>query len=123
MQWDSSRHAGFTAAAEPWLPVSDDAATRNMATQVEDPGSVLNLYRRLLTYRKGSPELQLGAYERIEAPAGVYAYKRGNGVLVALNFTDETIDLDFAGTVAVSTRDDDASPEVLRPHEGLIIEV
>lgn len=123
MQWDGSPQAGFSSAGETWLPLSADFPTRNVAAQLEDPGSMLNLHRALLAYRKRSPELQTGPYERVEAPDGVYAYRRGDGVLVALNFTGDSISFSAPGTVALSTYLDAATPGVLRPHEGLIIEI
>ncbi len=45
MQWDDSRNAGFSAG-EPWLPLSPDAATRNVEWQRDDARSLLTLYRR-----------------------------------------------------------------------------
>ncbi len=125
MQWDGSEHAGFSpaATATTWLPVTDDYSQRNVATQLDDPTSMLSLYRALLAYRKGSPALQTGAYRRVEAPAGVYAYERGDSVLVALNMTGEPVAVSFPGTVALSTQGDGATTKLLRPNEGLIIEL
>jgi len=41
---------------------------------VED--SILHLYRRLLAGRRRSPALHAGAWELLDAPAGVLAYER-----------------------------------------------
>ncbi len=124
MQWDDSFQAGFSppGADSPWLPLSDDWAQRNVAGQLDDPRSLLNLYRALLAYRKLSADLQTGYYEQIDAADGCLAYRRGQ-LTIALNFTDGDIDVDLAGEVALSTYlDDAATPARLRAHEGLIIE-
>ncbi len=42
MQWDASAFAGFSVV-EPWLPLPDDFATRNVASERADPGSLYNL--------------------------------------------------------------------------------
>ena len=42
MQWDGAPHAGFSTA-EPWLPLSPDAATRNVEALRDDPASMLTL--------------------------------------------------------------------------------
>ena len=75
-----------------------------------------------MDYRKSSTALQAGDYSQIATPDGCFAYKRGE-VTIALNFTGADVDLGLTGTVALSTYlDDAATPERLRPHEGLIIE-
>lgn len=126
MQWDDSFQAGFSpeGSADPWLPLTDDWPDRNVARHLENPRSLLNLYRALLAYRKTSPALQTGDYREIDVPPGCYAYTRDGGALtIALNFTDTELELGFSGNVAVTTYlDDVARPEMLRPHEGLIIE-
>jgi alpha-glucosidase len=48
MQW--SRDGGFTAGT-PWLPMVDPER-RNVADQRDDPDSLLNLYRKLITSRR-----------------------------------------------------------------------
>ena len=126
MQWDESFQAGFSpAGAEaPWLPLTDDWPDRNVAKHLENPRSLLNLYRALLAYRKSSAALQTGDYRQVDAVAGCLAYTRDRGALtIALNFTDTELDLGLSGTIAVTTYLDDAAvPTRLRPHEGLIIE-
>jgi glycosidase len=126
MQWDGSFMAGFSpeGTAAPWLPLTDDWPDRNVAKHLENPRSLLNLYRTLLAYRKTSPALQFGDYRRVDAAPGCLAYCRDGEVLtIALNFTDSELALDFSGSVAVTTYlDHDAVPSRLRPHEGLIIE-
>jgi alpha-glucosidase len=59
MQWDSTRGAGFSTH-EPWLPVSEGSVNVNVARQLEDEGSMLCFYRRLLRLRRSTPALQLG---------------------------------------------------------------
>jgi glycosidase len=111
MQWDPSATGGFTTAT-PWLPLVD-AATRNVADQARDPGSLLSLYRRLIAARRRSRALGRGTHRSIFGVApDVLAWVReaeGERVLVLLNLADETRDCDVGdlgvpgGTVVVGT--------------------
>lgn len=95
MQWDSSRHAGFSTA-DPWLPLSSDWPTRNVAAQGADPSSMLALYRQLLALRKETPELTSGSYVSVQADRDVLGYERrlnGSRVLIALNLSAEPREL------------------------------
>jgi glycosidase len=133
MQWSGGEGAGFTQpGARPWLPLSADAGTRNVADQLADPRSLLNLYRRLLETRHQRPALQVGAYDPVQCSPRVFAFLRTDGrsrVLVALNFSTESaggIELSATGRVVVSTElDRDELVAVadmqLRPHEGVIV--
>ena len=92
MQWDASPNAGFSTV-EPWLPVSADFATRNVAQQSQDPTSMLSLYRRLLWYRKQQPALTGGRYRPIDVEAdNCFVYMRETDearCLIVLNFAAE----------------------------------
>jgi alpha-glucosidase len=141
MQWDATSSAGFipalsTPASEPWLPIHPDYNQRNVRTQLDDPRSLLNLYRRLLQLRRSSPALHAGAYQGMdEAPAGTYLYYRIHSeqtVLVALNFlADETrlqLNESQPGRILISTELDRegeiaSSQLVLRGHEGMVIQL
>jgi alpha-glucosidase len=132
MQWDASPNAGFSAV-EPWLPIQDDYAVRNVAAQAADPGSMFNLYRRLLWLRRGSAALQAGGYHPLESVENCFVYVRENGAerkLVALNFADQPamLKLALSGQVLLSTHLDrndrlDLSAFTLHPYEGLILEL
>jgi alpha-glucosidase len=107
MQWDQSSDAGF-GSDRPWLPVNPDHETVNVTTELEDPGSILSLYRRLISFRKESKPLRSGSY--LAHPSSnddVYVFERTVGsekLLVALNFSDEMHTLDLGpGRVRVST--------------------
>jgi glycosidase len=134
MQWDRSPLAGFSpAGSTTWLPLTDDWLDRNVAAQLDDPTSLLNLYRELLRYRKSSRPLQLGTYRQLESPAGTYVFERahsGEKVLVALNLTNEEKRLDHpgSGTLVRSTRPERGAEATsgtiaLDPDEGVIIEI
>jgi oligo-1,6-glucosidase/alpha-glucosidase len=89
MPWDASPFAGFSAV-EPWLPLNEDWATRNVAAQERDPGSLLNLYRRLLRLRRDHEALAIGSFALVDAAADVLAYERRHGaehMLVTLNLS------------------------------------
>jgi alpha-glucosidase len=87
LPWDGGPGAGFTTG-RPWLPVGDANRRLHVAGQRDDPGSMLNLHRRLLRLRRQAPALQAGGYEPVEADGDVLAYRRtgpGDRYLVALN--------------------------------------
>ncbi len=136
MQWSAAPNAGFSApdTANLWLPLADDYDRVNVERQRADPGSMLNLYRRLLAYRKASPALQWGEYRALRAPDDCYVFLRQTDeqrVLVALNFSSQERRLTFpapAGHVVVSTHLDregaaDLDTFVLRADEGVIVEL
>jgi len=135
MQWDASPNAGFSEA-EPWLPVSGDYPTRNVAAQSDDPTSMLSLYRRLIWYRRKTPALQWGSYRALDVGCGdCFVYLREAGHerrLVALNFAGDrrqvSIPGEEAGEIAISTHLDREggvalSELELRPNEGVVIEL
>ncbi len=137
MQWTDAEGAGFTQpGVSPWLPTSADASTRNVATQLKSPDSLLSLYRRLLAIRRQEPALRLGAYQSLEAGRDAFAYLRDDGrspVAVALNFTGDvqpagSIAASGAGRVLVSSGLDREGRVVLGelelgPHEGVVVKL
>jgi len=134
MQWSAAPHAGF-GRAEPWLPVSHDHETLNVAAQRKDPKSMLALYRELVALRRRAPALEFGRYKPLPAEGDVLAYLRTGrrqepGFLVALNFGSrpQRLALEHSGTVALSTHLDRAGERAggafeLRPDEGLVVEL
>ncbi|MCR5558057.1 MAG: alpha-glucosidase [Butyrivibrio sp.] len=79
MQWDDSENAGFSKAV-PWFYVNPNYKRINVAAQEEDPGSILNFYRRCLKLRKESQTLIYGSYtEYFPKDPGVYTYERSYG--------------------------------------------
>jgi glycosidase len=88
MPWTADAGAGFSTG-RPWLPLGEDAATRNVATETGDPGSILSDYRRLIAIRAATPALQTGSLVLDPAATGeMVAYTRetsGQVVLVIVN--------------------------------------
>jgi alpha-glucosidase len=125
MVWRDEDGAGFTEpGVEPWLPIGPRA--RNVADQRDDPGSILTLTRDLIALRRDG-ELLRGAYATVEAPQGVWAFRRGGGALVALNLGAAAATLDgIDGAIAIGTdRARDGEPVTggleLRPFEAVVV--
>jgi alpha-glucosidase len=137
MPWSSAPNGGFTTAPRPWLRMSPDYPTRDVAAQAADPGSVLSLYRRLIWFRRDRPALNGGSLALVElGPPDVLAYTRTEGdeaALAVLGFGDDerTMKLPPAPSgrgwrAALSTHGslrgpDDDGTLVLRPLEALIL--
>ena len=51
VQWDNSVNAGFSREA-PWLPVNPNYKRINVASQIQDPESLLSYYKKLTALRK-----------------------------------------------------------------------
>jgi alpha-glucosidase len=91
---------------EPWLPFPPEAVERSAAVLRDDPGSILHLYRRLLTARRGSPALSVGDLELLDAPDGVVAWRRSSRTderTVLLNMSDAPVPVSFGGIVEVAS--------------------
>jgi alpha-glucosidase len=92
MQWNSETNAGFTHD-QPWLPIDVDFKQHNVATESNDPQSLLNFYRALLALRHANPALLDGEYLPLaEHDANVLAYLRqtkAETIAVVLNFSAE----------------------------------
>jgi alpha-glucosidase len=102
MQWNDSANAGFSTAT-PWLPVPDTYKTHNVATELKDPDSILNFYRKLLSLRHTNPALVEGSYIALnQDDPNVLSYLRsykGAAVLVAINMSTkaQNVKFDLAG--------------------------
>jgi alpha-glucosidase len=104
MPWSPGPGGGFTeAGVEPWLPLGDrDGLT--VAEQRDDPQSALSLTRDLIALRRRSPDLRTGAYSRLEAPEGVWAWRRGDATVVAVNLSGGELAVEpVDGAIAVAT--------------------
>lgn len=90
MQWNDGKNAGFSKA-KPWLPVPASAKTRNVASEMKGPDSILSFYRQLLALRHKEPALLEGNYIALnEKDPNVLAYVRRykeEAILVALNMS------------------------------------
>jgi alpha-glucosidase len=69
-----------------WLRWGD--TTRNVEDMSADPSSTLSFTRRLVELRRESPELRRGAYSSVEGGPGVWAWRRGERSIVAVNLSD-----------------------------------
>jgi alpha-glucosidase len=127
MPWTGGDGAGFTSpGTTPWLPIGDNDAV-NVDVQRDDPGSILTFCRALLAVRRGREELRRGTYEALDAPDGVWVFRRGTGTTVALNFSSVVQQVDVVGEVLFSTAGDTTAETGdglhLRPWEGVIVSV
>jgi alpha-glucosidase len=112
MQWNETKHAGFSTADETWLPVGSDYKTVNVVAEENDPNSLLNYYKKLIQLRRQNDQLRNGRFEIIDASNNsVLSFVRrtadGKAVLVALNLTGEAQSLQYklgkAGQVVLAS--------------------
>jgi alpha-glucosidase len=133
MQWSGEANAGFTTGV-PWLPVAKDFGRVNVQRQREDSRSMLQLYRRLLALRMSHEALRIGHYlpDVLDERALVYVRQAADKrVLVALNFTEESIEISpraGGGRLLFSSHLDREADRMglklpLRANEGIVIEL
>jgi alpha-glucosidase len=134
MQWDASKNAGFCdESALPWLPVHANRKWANVQDQLEDDGSLLNLYRTLLRLRRETPALRNGGLELLSDPAmdgNILAYRRDLGddsVLVAINYGKKPVTFENptgCNQVLLTVRmEKSADPKKIEfpPYSGIIL--
>jgi alpha-glucosidase len=137
MQWDAGAGAGFTSAAEPWLPLAEDWPSVNVASQGKDAASMLSLYQALLALRRAEPALSVGAYASVATGEDeVLAYERrdeatGRRLSIVLNLGNrprEAVGFAPGARVLLSTRLNRSGEAIrgtvrLGPDEGVVVEL
>ncbi len=132
MPWRPGPGGGFTdAGTRPWLPLGDTAheAEGTVEGQRSDPQSILSFVRHLISLRRATPDLQIGPYATVASADGVWAWRRGAGVLVALNLSGQESGLEgIEGRILMATeRERQGRPVAgrlgLGPWAGVIVDV
>jgi alpha-glucosidase len=132
MPWTPGPGHGFTEpSVAPWLPFGEDAAERNVETQLAAPDSMLNFVRSLLHLRRTRPSLNRGAMHLLDGlPDDVLGYDRDHHderTTVLINFSSDSREARIAspGPVLLSTdagrEDIEGATVTLSPHEALVI--
>ena len=92
VQWSDAENAGFSTV-KPWFSVNPNYKQINVEAQEDDPGSLLNFYRRLLAFRKNNAVALYGTYkEYAPKDKNFYVYERrygGKRLLVICCFASE----------------------------------
>jgi alpha-glucosidase len=120
MPW--SRAGGWT---DPWLPLED--TSQNVDDQRTDPESTLHFTRDLIALRKTLPGLRSGEYTELASPPGTWAWRRGEGTVVAINLGQEVAQISsVVGAVELATHRDREGERLdgtlrLEVAEGVII--
>jgi len=134
MRWSEGANGGFSAA-RPWCYCPELANGPTVREQSGEPGSLLNLYKRLITARREHLALALGTYRPLVATGDVLLFMRtypeSPAMLVALNLGDQPAaavlnEKALRGRVIVSAFADREEEPIadgvhLRPDEGLVI--
>ena len=91
MQWNGNSQAGFTSG-NPWIPINDNYTSINVEESEKDPNSILNYYRKIISFRKSHPTLIYGSFkDLLPDHSRLYVYERTddkNCFLITHNFSD-----------------------------------
>lgn len=75
--WEANQlQAGFTTAAEPWLPIADEHFASAIDQQASNPSSLLNRYRKMIRWRKQQPALNDGDLTLLETASPILGFTR-----------------------------------------------
>jgi alpha-glucosidase len=93
---------GFTTGTTTWLPMPEGWADLTGEAELDDPESMVSLYRQVLDLR---PKYAVPANDTLEwygAPDGCLAFRRGNGLTCALNASSVNVPLPPGDVVVAS---------------------
>lgn len=125
MQWSNEPNAGFSKA-KPWLPVNDDYLKINVELEINDPSSLLSIYRWLIGLRHRSPALKQGIYTALDLHhPDLFGFMRSyeqERIAVVVNFSQkDSAPIDLKGQMLFSTHGSSAKAAEIQPFEARII--
>ena len=101
MQWSGSEiNAGFSNAEHTWLPVDPNYINVNVDSELADPFSHLNIYKRLIEARKSDLVFDFGEFKGITVN-NILAFSRSVDLffyqtVTFVNFNSEQVTYDFS---------------------------
>lgn len=123
VQWNDKKNAGFSDA-EPWIAVNPNYKEINVESQINDPNSILNYYKKLIGLRKEVECITDGKFSLLlRDDPNVFAYTRENKdtkLTIIANYTDKELDMPIKpdGNLLISNYNDVTNK--LRPYEALV---
>ena len=94
VQWNNSKNAGFTTGT-PWFEVNPNYTEINVEKEEQNPDSILNFYRKLISFRKASKAALWGEYrEHYKLSGKLYVYSRcyeNERLLIISSFSEKYI--------------------------------
>jgi len=125
VQWDSSEGAGFTTGT-PWIKINANKSYINVESESQDEGSILNFYKQMIEFRKGSQALVEGTYRRVASPNDVYIFTRESTeerLYIYCNLTAFNRSVEFYGDKIIFDNYDANEREnfYLKPYEFRIV--
>ncbi|WP_371580461.1 alpha-amylase family glycosyl hydrolase [Streptomyces sp. NBC_01314] len=96
---------GFSTSvsAEPWLPQPEQWKFYTAEANQADRTSMLQLYRSALRLRRTNPGLRSEDFHWLDSPPGTLLFERGNGLLCAVNLTDQPTPLPAATSPLIAS--------------------
>lgn len=129
MQWDDSKHAGFSEV-KPWIKVNDNYVSIHAKKEIEDKNSVFHYYKRLIAFRKQYDVFVNGDFELfMEEDKDVFSYARSTKeeeLFVIANFHSNMLEVSFPekyksiinDTLLIGNYEEIINHTTLRPYEA-----
>ena len=134
IQWDDSINAGWNTGAKPWIKINENYKEINASKQINDPNSIYNFYKKLISLRKNEEYKNTFVYGDFEAydvdkkDVFIYSRKLDKKIIVCTNMRSNTINVKLPekiNKVLLSNYDKEYCGDtlVLEPFEALVFEV
>ncbi len=103
MQWMNTEKAGFTTG-KPYRPINSNYTDCNVNSELLDPLSILNHYKKLIAIRNAHESLMDGNYNLLKIDSSCWAFLRKKNddiIAVILNFSNspKDISLNFSSSI------------------------
>lgn len=125
LQWSNEKNGGFSESDTTWLKVNPNYNEINVASQQDDPNSILSFYRKMIEVRKQYDTLVYGRYQlRDVGVEELFVYERHGQIdtfTIAVNLSEEAKAFEHGeeGTIILSNYDD-ADSKQLKPYEARV---
>ncbi|WP_020574126.1 glycoside hydrolase family 13 protein [Actinopolymorpha alba] len=110
LPWSTEQaHLGFSPAANgtaPWLPQPEWFKHLAADQQLDNPESMLSLYRQAIAVRRETPALSAHELQWLATEPGVLAFSRGDGFTCVLNCSNQPVVSPVQGELLLATDDE-----------------
>lgn len=132
MQWNDQTNGGFSEHT-PWFPVNPNYKAINVASQQQDPNSILNFYKSLIILKKSDDIYTYGTFDLVDKNnEQVFAYSRtlnNKKVLIVGNLTNQTARFKYNGPINKNNillhnyNDEAIDINAIKPFEAFVVSI